>query len=244
MTLSLGLKNGVMVVPWVDAMVLSSLLLKAAGSLISIPSAFEPFQLSHPCNFSTQLLHPVASPPLQLLHSSGFSISATSPPHQLLQWILHLCSFSTPPASPPLQFPHPTSPSLQCLPPSQHPLQLLFHPSLLWAFILCCLCTQIRSLQVILSHPLSKLCLWVQRKNKPISVKRLTVCPSQTPTLCSRNEAFQEDCVLENRPQGSVLGILLFTWALFSLPSPIYPLVGGATGWRKGSGLKEMPNRE
>lgn len=40
MVLSLGLKHGVVVVPPVDAVALSSLLLKAIGSLISIPSAF------------------------------------------------------------------------------------------------------------------------------------------------------------------------------------------------------------
>lgn len=44
----------------VDAVALSSLLLRATRSLISIP--FEPFQLPHPCNFST----PAASPHLQL----------------------------------------------------------------------------------------------------------------------------------------------------------------------------------
>lgn len=163
----------------VDAVALSSLLLRATRSLISIPSAFEPFQLPHPCNFSTQLLHPcsfstppaspVDSPSLQLLHPSRFPTPADSPSLQLL----HPSSFPTSAVSLP-NLPISAVPT----PLPQHPLQLLFHPSLLWAFILCCLCAQIRSLQAILYHPLSKPCLSVQRKNKPIFVKPLAVCPS------------------------------------------------------------------
>lgn len=175
-------------------MALSLLLLKPKGSFVSIPFAFGAFRVSSS---------------LQLLHPCSFSISASPPPS----------SFSVSASPPPLQLPHLYSslPSLTIPATPPPPRQLLLHSSLLWAFILCCLCSQIHSLQVILCHLPSKLSLWVWRKNKPISVKPLTIFHSQTQALCSRSKAFQGNCVLGNRPQGSVSGILIFTWALYSL---------------------------
>lgn len=100
----------------------------------------------------TSFLTPVASPALQLSYPCRDSIPAASSP-----------SFSTPAA-----FIHSFPIPAACPhPPTSSPLPLLLYSSLLWAFILCCLCSQILALQVILCHPLQNFAFGFGGRTKP-----------------------------------------------------------------------------